>query len=114
MAFLKLSVLAFYGSIFSTSKPFIRSLWVMAVFIAGWGLSASLGAIAQCVPIARAYDASLHGYCINYGQLSLVVTVCNVVTDILIIALPIPLVLRLHATKHRKNVIILTFATGSR
>lgn len=113
MAFLKLSVLAFYGSIFNTSKRFKTCLWIMAVFIAGWGLAAFLGGIAQCVPIARAYEASLHGYCINYGQLSLVVTTCNVITDLMIIVLPVPLVLRLRVTNHRRNVILLTFAAGS-
>jgi hypothetical protein len=114
MAFLKLSVLSFYGSIFSTSKKFIVCLWVTAVFITGWGLSAFLGGILQCVPITKAYEASLPGYCINYGQLSLVVTICNVITDLIIIALPIPLVLKLHASERTKNVIILTFAAGSR
>lgn len=114
MAFLKLSVLAFYKSIFGSSRRFEICLWIMAVFVAAWGLTAFLGGVAQCIPIARAYDPSIDGYCINFGQLSLVITICNVITDLMIIVLPIPLVLRLQVSNHRRNVIILTFAAGSR
>ncbi|KUI71853.1 hypothetical protein VM1G_07488 [Cytospora mali] len=111
MGFLKFSILSLYGSIFPQRK-FHFILWGMAVFITGWSLTAFLGAILQCIPIEKAYESSLDGYCISYGKLSLAVTVCNVITDFFIIVLPIPLVKKLHTTTKKKTVIIATFAAG--
>lgn len=112
MGFLKLSILSLYGSIFTQSKTFHRCLWVVTVFIIGWTLTASQGAFLQCVPIEKAYKSSVDGYCIHLGRLSLVVGICNVVTDFIIIALPLPLVLKLHTSAQKKLVISATFAAG--
>lgn len=112
MGFLKFSILSLYGSIFP-SRTFRLYLWAVAIFILGWTLTASLGAFLQCVPIAKAYDGSLDGYCIHFGQLTLVVGICNVITDFVIIALPIPLVLKLNTSAEKKRVITATFAAGS-
>ena len=113
LGFLKCSILTLYGSIFP-SKTFRLYLWIVAIFIAAWTLTSFLGAVAQCVPVAKAYDATLNGYCINYGELSLVVTICNVITDLIILAMPIPLVMKLNTSIEKKRVIIITFAAGCR
>jgi hypothetical protein len=113
LGFIKGSVLALYGSIFP-SRSFHVALWITAVFTLGWTLTSSLGAILQCVPVAKIHDPSLDGFCIHYGVLSLVVGVLNIVTDFLILGLPVPLVLRLNASTEKKRVILLTFAAGSR
>ncbi|KAI1334249.1 hypothetical protein F5Y15DRAFT_402454 [Xylariaceae sp. FL0016] len=112
MGFLKFSILSLYGSIFP-SRTFHRYLWGLVVFITGWMLTSSLGAFIQCVPVAKAYDDSLDGYCIHYGKLSLVVGICNVITDFIIVAMPFPLVLKLNTSSEKKRIILITFAAGS-
>ncbi|KAI3400055.1 hypothetical protein diail_4593 [Diaporthe ilicicola] len=111
MGCLKLSLLSLYAAIFP-QKKFHYLLLGVAVFIVGWSLTTFFGAILQCVPVEKAYIASLPGYCISYTRLSLTITVCNVVTDFVIIALPIPIVLKLNTTQKKKIAIIATFAAG--
>ena len=111
MGFLKFSILSLYGTIFQ-SRTFRYYLWGVGIFIGGWAITSALGAILQCVPIAKAYDKSLNGYCIHYGELSLVVGICNVVTDFVIIILPIPIVMKMHVSAKKKGMIITIFAAG--
>ena len=112
MGCLKLSILSLYRSIFPQRK-FHIILWGVAVFIVGWSLTAFLGAILQCVP-KKAYMGSLSENCIDYGNLSLAVSSCNVITNIIMIVLPIPLVLKLQTSKWKKTMIIATFASACR
>ncbi|GAB1317081.1 hypothetical protein MFIFM68171_07291 [Madurella fahalii] len=64
-------------------------------------------------PIAKAYDNSLDGYCIHFSQLTLIVEICSVITDFVIITLPIPLILKLNTSAGKKLVITATFTAGS-
>ncbi|KAJ3551481.1 hypothetical protein NPX13_g11350 [Xylaria arbuscula] len=112
LGFIKFSMLTLYGSVFP-DREFHRYLWALGVFITGWTLTSSLGAILQCVPIEKAYNGQLPGYCIHYGILSLVVGILNVLTDFTIAAMPIPLIMKLNMGSDKKRVIILTFAAGS-
>lgn len=114
MGFLKFSILQLYGSIF-VLKRFHMCLWAVATFVAGWMISATGVSIGQCTPIASGWDHTIPGgYCVNYGLLVLVSGVFNVVTDLVILAMPIPLVLRLQISKQKKYLLIFTFAIGSR
>lgn len=113
MGFLKLSLLSLYSLIFP-QRRFHYLLWGVAAFIVGWSLTSFFGSILQCVPIEKATIPSLPGHCISYPKLSLTMTVCNVVTDLVIIALPIPLVLNLNAANKTKVIIILSFTAGCR
>ncbi|KAG6368463.1 hypothetical protein INS49_002670 [Diaporthe citri] len=75
MGFLKLSILALYGSIFPYRR-FRHCLWALGVFTLSWSLMSATGAICQCIPIESFWDDSLEGHCIQYGILQLVTTVC--------------------------------------
>ncbi|KAK3318099.1 hypothetical protein B0H66DRAFT_225224 [Apodospora peruviana] len=112
MGFMKLSILSLYGSIFVEMPKFRWYLWGVALFIVAWTLTASLGAFLQCVPVARAYDPTVGGYCIHYGQLSLVVGICNVITDFVIVLMPIPIVMNMRMSHRKKITIITIFAAG--
>ncbi|KAK0618505.1 hypothetical protein B0T17DRAFT_656595 [Bombardia bombarda] len=113
MGFMKLSILSLYGSIFVERPAFRWCLWGMALFITAWTLTSALGAFLQCIPITRAYDPTVGGYCIHYGKLSLVVAVCNVITDFIIATMPIPIVMKIRMSHKKKVTIITIFAAGS-
>ncbi|POS80965.1 hypothetical protein DHEL01_v200638 [Diaporthe helianthi] len=113
MGFLKSSILRLYGSIF-ISRRFHACLWAVGAFVAGWTISAAGVSIGQCTPIAYGWDQTIPGgSCVKYGLLVLVAGVLNVVTDLIILVLPIPSVLRLQISKQKKYLIIFTFAMGS-
>lgn len=113
MGFLKLSILALYGSIFP-SRQFHYSLWALGIFTVSWSLMSAIGAICQCLPIESFWDDSIEGHCIQYGILQIIATVCNIITDFIILFLPIRKVQRLHASKMKKRWIYFSFAMGGR
>ncbi|KAI0838463.1 hypothetical protein F5Y06DRAFT_287197 [Hypoxylon sp. FL0890] len=112
MAFVKLSILRLYGSIFS-SRQFHYFLWAIATVMIAWAISCGFAAIFQCRPIAHTWDPLVEKqFCINYGISLLVSGVINIATDFTILALPIPMVLSLHMSKQKKRLLIFTFAMG--
>ncbi|KAI1139363.1 hypothetical protein F5Y05DRAFT_412463 [Hypoxylon sp. FL0543] len=112
MAFVKLSILRLYGSIF-TSRQFNCCLWAIAAIMIAWALSCGLSAVFQCRPISHMWDPLVEEqFCINYGISLLVSGVINIATDLTILAMPIPMVLRLHVSKQKKWLLIFTFAMG--
>lgn len=113
MGFLKLSILALYGSIFP-SRRFHHSLWALGVFTVSWSLMSAIGAICQCIPIESFWDDSIEGHCIQYGILQLITTICNIIMDFIILFLPIRQVQKLHASKEKKRWIYFSFAMGGR
>ncbi|KAF4630097.1 hypothetical protein G7Y89_g8043 [Cudoniella acicularis] len=113
MAFIKLSILKMYGDIF-ISKRFHYCLWAVAVFMIAWATAFSLTAIFQCTPIAFNWDITItDGFCINYGAVVMAAGAFNIATDLTILVMPIPMVLRLHTSKQKKWQVIFAFALGS-
>ncbi|KAL7800067.1 hypothetical protein V8C37DRAFT_3685 [Trichoderma ceciliae] len=112
MAFIKFSILSMYHSIFP-QKRFHYCLAAVAVFMALWAISCAFVAIFQCTPIAFGWDPTIPGgFCVNYGALVLVAGICNIITDFVILAMPIPLVLKLNLSPQRKRMVIFIFAMG--
>ncbi|KAL7948446.1 hypothetical protein V8C42DRAFT_314482 [Trichoderma barbatum] len=112
MAFIKFSILSMYHSIFP-QKNFHYCLIAVGVFMALWAISCAFVAIFQCTPIAYGWNPTIPGgYCVNYGALVLVAGICNIITDFIILAMPIPLVLKLNLSPQRKRMVIFTFAMG--
>ncbi|KAI0119340.1 hypothetical protein F4814DRAFT_236275 [Daldinia grandis] len=113
IGFIKFSILSFYGAIFA-SRRFHIYLWIIAAFVAAWFISSAVVSIAQCTPIEFAWDTSIPGgFCINYGLLVLIAGVINVITDFVILALPIPMIMRLQVSKQKRTQLVFIFATGS-
>ncbi|CAG8952807.1 hypothetical protein HYFRA_00009052 [Hymenoscyphus fraxineus] len=113
MAFIKLSILKVYGDIFP-SKKFHHCLWAMAIFMGAWAITFSASAIFQCTPIEYNWDLTIPGgFCINYGANVMAAGILNILTDFIILVMPIPLVLKLHTSTQKKLQIIFAFALGS-
>ncbi|KAI3331630.1 hypothetical protein HD806DRAFT_477917 [Xylariaceae sp. AK1471] len=111
LAFLKLSILSFYGHIFP-QRLFHYWLWAVSVLVASWDISFTFVTIFQCNPVSYAWDTNQPGHCINYGTSQLASGVINIITDILILVMPIPLIWKLNITKQKKRQVTLTFAIG--
>ncbi|KUI61327.1 hypothetical protein VP1G_08505 [Cytospora mali] len=113
IAFLKLSILALYSSIFP-NRRFNYWIRVVSGFIVSWALMSAIGAICQCMPVESFWDDSISGHCIKYGYLQFVATICNIITDFVILLMPIPLVRRLHTSKDNKRLLHFSFTMGGR
>ncbi|KAJ2972262.1 hypothetical protein NUW58_g9222 [Xylaria curta] len=108
----KWSILAFYRRIFP-QRWFHLALLGVAVFMGAWMFTTVFAIIFQCLPIEFNWDQTIEsGHCIAIGQFALVTSILNVVTDVSILVLPLPLVWELNVTPRRRWTLSVLFALG--
>jgi hypothetical protein len=69
--------------------------------------------IFQCTPIAKAWNPTIAGHCINLKGSFIGNAVPNILTDMAILTLPMPQVWRLHTTLVQKCQLSIIFLLGS-
>ena len=72
----------------------------------------SFAAIFACSPVQRAWNPSLPGHCTNLEEYFIGQAVPNVVTDFVLLLLPVPLLLGLHVARPEKVALIGVFVLG--
>ena len=115
MPVIKASVLAFYSRLFPTKK-FKWAIYGTSAFVFGWWVSIFLVSIFQCHPISLNWgvDPSMMGFCIaEVNDFYEAAAFFNVVGDIVILVLPLPVVYGLPTTMSDKWAIGGTFLTGA-
>lgn len=110
--FAKASILLLYRRIFSVSKWLRTSVYIglpfMALFYTAM-ICTGIASVVQCVGIAA---GSLQ-FCDDIGgPVQLVHSAFNVATDFWILALPMPLVLKLQLPRARKVGLFAVFSAG--
>ena len=113
VAFPKLSVLALYLRIF-TEKPYRISTWELAAIISATAIAVSLTTVFQCSPVSYAWDKSIpDGICIDVNLFFVYCSIPNIITDVAILLLPIPMILKLHNNPSQKVGLSLVFLLGT-
>ena len=113
IAFPKLSILALYLRIFF-EKRYRISTWVLATIISGTAVAMSLTAIFQCSPIPYAWDKSIQGgTCINVALFYVYYGLPNIITDVAILLLPLPMIFKLHTNQSQKVGLSILFLLGT-
>ncbi|KAL4874376.1 hypothetical protein BJY04DRAFT_226121 [Aspergillus karnatakaensis] len=110
--FSKLSILAFYLRL-SPQKWFrMLALGLMGVCICYVILYTFLF-IFRCKPIAQNWDITItSGSCINTETIMTVLSVANIVMDVLTLILPIPVIMNLKMRLAQRISVILIFSSG--
>lgn len=97
--------------------PHQRFRWAayvgIAVVVAFW-LGTIITILVSCRPIQKNWDPALPGVCENVGLEELTAAAINMVLDILIVALPLPIIWRLQMSLEKKLAVTVTFALGLR
>ncbi|KAL8666781.1 MAG: hypothetical protein Q9168_007417, partial [Polycauliona sp. 1 TL-2023] len=116
MVLIKLSILFLYRRLFpreNTTRQWRIShatLGIISVMIA---ITTIFGVAFQCTPVAYAWDLTIPGgHCINFKVFARFVNLANMVTDLLILALPMPIVWGLHLDVQRKVAVSAMFLLG--
>jgi len=108
-----MTFLAQYYRIFRhTSK---KTIWLFAgisVFIGCWAISQLLIAIFNCDPVAAYWEPTPNAICIGNHPFWEVNAAGNIITDILILILPIPMLERLNLPKRQRHILIGIFSLG--
>ncbi|KAI0908880.1 hypothetical protein F4823DRAFT_465550 [Ustulina deusta] len=106
----KLSAIFFYARIFHTRNGrFVTHLWIIGGLVSGWIVSALISTIFQCTPIAKAWNPSLDGMCINTFAWYLATATISVVVDFYILLLPVPQIWALELSLKRRIYLLAAF-----
>ncbi|OBT67225.1 hypothetical protein VE03_02621 [Pseudogymnoascus sp. 23342-1-I1] len=110
----KSSLLVFYLRLSRVTNKLFRviSYAALMLVIAG-GLVFTLLNIFQCRPVSKTFNVHNDpAECIPIITLYLTSTPITIVTDVIILVLPIPLLTGMHLPRRQKNILVFTFALG--
>lgn len=111
LGMIKLSILAFYYRVFIT-PAFRRVVLATIAFITLWVLTITIVLALECRPIAKFWNPLVPGKCFNLVAFSYFTNISNLVTDIWIFLLPIPVIWRLHISNNQKLGLCGVFLIG--
>jgi hypothetical protein len=82
--------------------------------VVGYNVALIFPLIFACTPIRRNWDVTItDGSCIDRTPLYMATAVLNMITDVLLLVLPIPMVIRLQMPRAQKAGLICIFGVGS-
>ncbi|KAL8854181.1 MAG: hypothetical protein Q9198_010935, partial [Flavoplaca austrocitrina] len=117
MAFIKISILLFYRRLFpstATTKTWRMCDLALIIFTVAVCLVSVFGSSFACTPVAHIWDPiSTNGHCINLIGFARFTSITGLVTDILILTLPIPIVWNLQMEQSKKIAVTGVFLLGS-
>jgi len=112
LAFTKLSILAFYTRIFRTPKFLIVAKIMVGVVIA-WLFATIMVAIFSCNPVDAFWTRAPGSKCIVSEHFYIGNAVPNIITDLIILALPVKMIWQLHTSKADRIALTFIFLLGS-
>ncbi|KAM3075815.1 hypothetical protein ACMFMG_007942 [Clarireedia jacksonii] len=118
LGFVKLSIILFYRRIFTKNAAprFNLITWAAIAMIVVWTVSFFFSILFICGTDFEAYWQSTiveKAHCVNTNMLHNAFAISDVVTDILIAILPIPMILQLHLSFARKIGVLAIFGLGA-
>ena len=109
----KASLLLLYYRLFSPSRRFRLAIYTFAAIVFCQWFSLTLVTIFECRPVAAFWDHTIQGAkCIDLARVTIVSGVLNLMTDVLILCLPIPMVWGLNTTNTQKITLTGIFLLG--
>lgn len=113
LAFAKLSLIILYHRIISTKPMYKFALYVVTAIVCGYSIAIVFALIFACSPIQKNWDASItRGHCIDRDGLYIATAVTNIITDLALIILPIPVVFTLQMPRIQKLGLLMLFVIG--
>lgn len=110
----KISILLFYLRIFPQDW-FRYSCFATMAACAGYGIAFLLVSVFQCIPINYAWlnwDGEHTGTCNDINAQGWTSAAFNVILDVIVLALPMPVITKLELNKRKKFFILLMFSVG--
>jgi hypothetical protein len=111
MPCVKISVLCLYDRIFSRTS-YTKLHIATGVLIVAYSIPAIVVPPIQCMPIRTFWVAGVKAYCINYQAAQVTFGTLNIITDWIVLLLPIPLVVGLSLKNKMKYSIVTLFGAG--
>ncbi|KAF1944951.1 hypothetical protein EJ02DRAFT_420002 [Clathrospora elynae] len=109
--FNKMAFLALYYRVFPMQR-FRQACMVLMAISVGWTVSYLFVCIFQCTPVPRVYDRTIPGTCINFTWHRWSNAVLNLITDLSIFILPMPVIFRLNMSVGSRIGLVVLFSMG--
>ncbi|MCJ1426353.1 hypothetical protein MMC29_004256 [Sticta canariensis] len=111
VAAVKISILLLYRRLFPDHR-FHIILWSFGAFILTYSTVQFLVTLFQCRPISGAWDPFIRAKCIKLNVVFMIMGSLNVVTDVITLCLPMPLLWHLNASTKRRLQVMSMFLLG--
>lgn len=109
----KTGLLLMYYRIFNGPVPYFRRLsWIIGILVWVWVICITFLFIFICVPVQKLWYPHLPGHCIHQVGTWISNAISTILTDLVILLMPIPQILKLQFRKTQKAGLILTFSLG--
>ena len=113
LAFAKVGLIILYHRIINKQRGYKWALHIISGIICAYSIAISLALIFACNPIQRSWDSSItRGSCIDRAGLYIATAVTNIVSDLALILVPVPLVLGLQMPRIQKVGLLGMFIVG--
>ncbi|KUM65522.1 hypothetical protein ACN42_g1566 [Penicillium freii] len=107
----KASILMQYFRVFPTHRMRVVC-WTMITILAIYGTWAVISAFLNCIPVAKFWDDSIKGYCLNKTKLWFSNASMHISTDVAILVIPIPALMAVDLPRKQKLALMIMFALG--
>lgn len=112
--FSKVTLLIFYIKLQNRERWYQWAIWTTMMITVGSNIGILFSIAFACRPIAMAYDITItEGSCIDRPAVFKATAAFGIITDVLIFAIPIPMVLGLHLSTRKKAGLLVLFGIGS-
>jgi hypothetical protein len=109
----KTAILIFYLRIAKDTQATLRiASYVILAIVNVAGIVLTFLNAFECQPARAAYTPGLNGDCLSVVMLYLCSAPVNVMTDLAILVLPLPILTRLQLPRKQKAILLATFALG--
>ncbi|KAK3060432.1 hypothetical protein LTS18_008556, partial [Coniosporium uncinatum] len=111
----KSSILLFYLCLATEQRIFKWATILTLVVVNIAGLALTLMNILQCIPVGAAFQTPIpdNAHCTNIVTLYLASAPVNIITDLAILFLPMPLLTAMRLPRKQKIILIITFGFGA-
>ncbi|KAJ5908903.1 hypothetical protein N7495_001585 [Penicillium taxi] len=107
----KASILMQYFRVFPTHRMRVVC-WITIIVLGLYGTWAVLSAFLNCIPVAKFWDNSIHGFCLSKTALWFSNASMHITTDIAILIIPIPALMTIEIPRKQKLILMMMFALG--
>lgn len=111
----KTSILVFYLTLTRNQKVARWANYITLAVVNAAGLALTLVTIFQCHPVSAAWNVSdpADTQCIDIVTLYLSSSPVNIITDLAILILPMPILTQMRLPSKQKAILVITFSFGS-
>lgn len=107
----KLGILAFYWRVF-VQPIFRKAVLATAAFVIAWGIGITVALFLVCRPLNAYWDRTVHGTCLTIITFTYFTNISNLITDIWIFLMPVPMIWHLQLQTKKKLLLSLIFCIG--